>query len=487
MTPRTAVFRALVRDHMRPTAIAVAASDPSVDVVGRMRAAGATSAIVTDEQGRPVGIVTEQDVCRKIAFLAAPEQRVDRVMSAPVSTVRVDDYLYRAIALMRRRGLRHMPVVDERDAVVGELELHRALLAAAAPTIALVDALTHEESIEGLIAIKAAQVEVANALLEDGTSAPEIQALLTDVNVDIHRRILRLALAAMAREGWGEPPVAFDLIIMGSGGRGENFLYPDQDNGFVLADYPDAEHGRIDPFFIELAERMTDALAKVGLPHCKGNVMATNPVWRKTISQWKDQVGAWVRERHDKTIILADIFFDFRCGFGPGTLAAALHAFVLDAIAERPGFLRRMYGIEAEHDVALDLFGRLSPRRDRMGTPKNHVNLKAHGTLPLVEGVRLFALREGVGETSTLQRIAALHEKGVLDADEQDYLLGAFTHITFVLLRAQIAAFKADRSVGNAVDPDTLSERERDLLVDSLRAIRDFRQRVRGDFAPGYL
>ena len=34
---------------------------------------------------------------------------------------------------------------------------------------------------------------------------------------------------------------------MGSGGRGESYLFPDQDNGFILADYPDAEHTRSTP------------------------------------------------------------------------------------------------------------------------------------------------------------------------------------------------------------------------------------------------
>ena len=45
----------------------------------------------------------------------------------------------------------------------------------------------------------------------------------------------------------------------------ENFLYPDQDNGFILADYPDADHNRIDAFFIALAARFTHDLDR-GLP-----------------------------------------------------------------------------------------------------------------------------------------------------------------------------------------------------------------------------
>jgi hypothetical protein len=57
---------------------------------------------------------------------------------------------------------------------------------------------------------------------------------------------------------------------MGSGGRGESLLFPDQDHGFVLADYPDEQHGEIDPWFIELAERFTATLDRLHFPLCDG-------------------------------------------------------------------------------------------------------------------------------------------------------------------------------------------------------------------------
>ncbi|MFN0043718.1 MAG: putative nucleotidyltransferase substrate binding domain-containing protein, partial [Alphaproteobacteria bacterium] len=49
----------------------------------------------------------------------------------------------------------------------------------------------------------------------------------------------------------------------------------------------------------------------------------------------------------------------------------------------------------------------------------------------------------------------------------------------------QLAAFAGGRKVGNLVDPRSLSERERDMLVDSLKAIRSFRARLRDDFGGG--
>ena len=136
-----------------------------------------------------------------------------------------------------------MPVVDRENRPIGVLRLHDALAVMGADSLATIDALCQERSLDGLREVKAVQVDLAEQLLSDSLPAPAIQQVLSDVNRDIHGRIIENQVAAMAREGWGPPPVAFCLIIMGSGGRGESFLYPDQDNGLILDDYPDEEHG----------------------------------------------------------------------------------------------------------------------------------------------------------------------------------------------------------------------------------------------------
>ncbi|MHA1599297.1 MAG: putative nucleotidyltransferase substrate binding domain-containing protein, partial [Alphaproteobacteria bacterium] len=59
---------------------------------------------------------------------------------------------------------------------------------------------------------------------------------------------------------------------------------------------------------------------------------------------------------------------------------------------------------------------------------------------------------------------------------------GAYRHISRLLLREQLSDFQAGRTVGNYVHPDTLSKREKDILVDSLRAIDDLRKRVHAEF-----
>ena len=66
------------------------------------------------------------------------------------------------------------------------------------------------------------------------------------------------------------------------------------------------------------------------------------------------------------------------------------------------------------------------------------LSLKYRGTLPLVEGVRLMALRHQVSTTSTLGRIAELATRGHMSRDEQDYLAGGYRHISHILMHRQI-------------------------------------------------
>lgn len=478
---RTSVFSKLVRDFVGPVPLAVAPEMSLSEVVGRMTDAKASVAIVSDADGRPVGILTEQDVTRRITFRAAPEQPVRDVMSSPVHTITVDEYLYYAVARMRRQGTRHLTVIDIQGRAVGMLDIHRAMADASAHLMREIEALTREDSVGGLIEIKAAQVDLAEHLLAEGVAVPEIQALLTRVNTDIYRRVINLGLQAMAAEGLGRPPVRFCVIVMGSGGRGENYIYPDQDNGFILDDYPDAEHDRIDAWFIDLAERVTRDLDKVGLPLCKGFVMATNPLWRKTRSQWKHQVEIWNRRRNTTVLRLCDIFFDFRSAWGDGAMADELRHHITRVVGGNMSFLRDMYEDDRDHGTALGWFGRFITEKD----DKEHIgemNLKHTGTLPLVEAMRLLSLREGIEETSTLARMEALHAKAILGNDEYDYLAGAFRTISHLLLRQQISDFKTGRNVSSYVNPKSLTVRERDNLVNALKAIHGLRERMRNEF-----
>ena len=482
MYSQTKLFRSLARDHMGPKPVEVARTASVVEVVNSMAQAGSRVAIVTDSHGRPAGILTEQDVVRRVAWRATPDQPVEDVMTAPIVTISTDDHLLNAITTMRRHRFSHVPVIDGTGRLAGLLALHDVLYFLSGWLGRLTDLLVQDESLDGLKRVKRCEAGLARDIMHDGMPIAAVQALLTEINFELHRRALMRAISAMAADGWGEPPVPFALIVMGSAGRGESLLAPDQDNGFILADYDDAAHARIDAYFVPLAVRFTQLLDAIGFPLCLGNVMATNPVWRKRISEWRKQIAIWLRRRTETQLLLSDILVDFHHVWGDAALSQTLRRYIMQAIAESPTFVRDLFTIEADHGAALGWFGRLRSERDKQDRP-GMINLKLRGSLPLVEAARLLSLRAGLAETSTLARLDGLVAKGALHPEDHDNLKDAFEFISHLLLRQQVEDFVAGREIDDFVPEERLSKREKEHLVTCLRSIVNVRSTLEADLA----
>ncbi len=89
------------------------------EAVNSLAQAGTRGAVVTDPHGRPIGILTEHDVVRRVAWRAAPDQPIEDVMTAPIVTVSADDRLLDAVTTMRRHRLSRVPVVDASGRLAG--------------------------------------------------------------------------------------------------------------------------------------------------------------------------------------------------------------------------------------------------------------------------------------------------------------------------------------------------------------------------------
>ena len=481
MKSQTRIFSCLVDDFLKPDPLIVPASENLRQVISQMVAKNATCVLVVDEENALSGIFTEKDVTRRVALRCDGSETIEQVMTPRVYSAKQGDYLYHTIARMRRLGHRHMPVVDEASHPLGLLDLQDAMAVAAAHVVEHIDALTQVPELYGLQEVKAVQAVVAQELLEDTLPAPEIQALLTHVNNDIYRRVAEKVTGTIEEAGGGAPPVRYAVIVMGSGGRGENFINPDQDNGIILEDYPVERHNEINDYFIRFSELLTHNLETIGFPLCDGNVMATNPLWRKSISEWKHQTLRWFQKRSTFQVQLSDVFFDFDTACGDLSLGRELRNHLTRFVQKEPSVLQAMFQTEADRHVALGLFGTLRTEKAGEGL-QQAINLKHGGILPLVGAVRLLALKEGLEATSTYQRIGLLHEAGIFSDDEADDYTAALEHLTFMLLRQQLRDFRRLRKATRYVRKSAMSRREKQVLKMSLKAIRSLKERVRAEF-----
>jgi signal-transduction protein with cAMP-binding, CBS, and nucleotidyltransferase domain len=478
MTGRTVAFTRSVAAAMQPPPPCLPEATPVADAVSAMAATRQSSVLVVDGQGRACGILTEQDIARRVAFRTAPETPLAAVMTSPLHGVAADEPLWRAVGLMRLKRLRHLPVLDAAGRPVGMLHRFETYAAASGSLLDTLEALAGEDDEAGFARTRAAQAGIARALLADGVAAAEVIGVVSEINLDIHRLCLRRALAAMG----SPPPLPFTFLVMGSAGRRESFLFPDQDNALILGDRPDAEAATIDAWFIPFAEDLNERLAAAGFTLCTGGVMVRNPLWRKTLSEWKAQVSLWTARRTPAALMFGDIAFDFSPAWGPEEPAAALRAHLTAELAARPAFLAALAAEDAKFSVGLSFWGGF---RDDEEGPGTRTDLKLRGLMPLVSSVRLLALQQGVAETGTRARLAALAARGTVTEGERRELDEAFGRIVDALLRQQLADLAAGLTAGNLVDTAAMTKADRAALRDALKAVASFQKATRAGLTGG--
>jgi len=109
-----------VKDVMSNKVITVSTDTPVSQTAMLMNINNIGSIIVTDTNGKPIGIITERDiVTRLVAQNLVPSAiKAEKIMSSPVKTISPNAELTEAARIMHRSGIRRLVVVSE-DRLLG--------------------------------------------------------------------------------------------------------------------------------------------------------------------------------------------------------------------------------------------------------------------------------------------------------------------------------------------------------------------------------
>lgn len=270
----------------------------------------------------------------------------------------------------------------------------------------------------------------------------------------------------------GETPSApFCLLAVGSIGRGEPTLQPDQDTCLLFAD-PDGDPAAYTAF----GRQVTEACAAAGIPPCKMAHTAANPAWILSLDQWKHQFSQWIRLAEPEALLEVNIYFDFRTLWGNPALEGVLRRHIFDCVADRPVFLRHLAGDTLQFKAPLDLLGRI--RADQRGDES--LNLKAV-LLHFVNFARIYALRHRISETGTVARLNALHQTGHLPPDFVQDTLDAWDYLMGLRLRGQVESLERGAVPDNCVLLSRLSAWDRNALKYALSHIAHLQHRLTAD------
>jgi len=476
-------FKKRLSEIMSSPVITCGPDTPVAAVARKLTEHGISSLVVTNDENEPVGIISGSDLVAKVL---APENVDARtmtareVMRAGPRTMTPETYMYEAMAAMTSHGLNYLPVVD-RNQLVGVVTPRDLMRYRSQKALLLLGNIREEQSIEGLSSIHREMVRVARTLLSETRSTPEVMEILSHIHHAIISRTYQICLDEMALEGKQLPDIKHCFLIMGSAGRREMLLHPDQDNGFIFENFPDERQTEIDAFFQPFSEKLNLALDRVGYPLCDGEVMARNRDWRGRLVDWQERINSWLLDPEPTHVRNSSIFFDFLPLVGDVDLAHELRAMVTSGIETHQGFLYHMMTLDLRYKVPLGLLGRFQVEKE--GDNTGLLSVKYGGCVYIVDCVRMFALERGIQAFSTLERLKALVAANVFATETAEHIRAAFEALVFLRLRHEIALIEAGRTPSHFLDPHSLSKTEQDLLKESFQAVAKLQDATKRHFS----
>ncbi len=115
--------------HLAPKAPLVTSPTTTVrETIRLLQENQAGCVIICDSQNKAIGIFTERDVLRRVigehVDLDSP---ITDVMTTDLASVRESDKIAYAIQLLHKRGLRHLPVLDDQGGPIGLITVRRVM------------------------------------------------------------------------------------------------------------------------------------------------------------------------------------------------------------------------------------------------------------------------------------------------------------------------------------------------------------------------
>lgn len=465
-------YRHTIRDVMSSPPQIISADRTLGDALSQLVGARISSLLVALPGAVPdklpaysLGIITERDVLRSIAIEGegALKLGIEQFMSRPLATIPAHAFVYRGIGRMSRLKIRHLGVIDEAGNVIGALSARDLLRLRAEEAVSLGDEIDEAENVHALGAAWAKLPQVATSLLAEDIAAIDVAAIISRELGALTRKAAVIGEERIRETGQGEPPCPYAVAVLGSAGRSESLLAMDQDNAIIFEKGDPG--GPEDRYFATLGGHIADILNEVGVPYCKGGVMAKNDAWRGSVATWQARVTDWISRSNPADLMAVDIFFDLRGVHGQLALADALWRFAYDAAKGEIEFAKLLVEATGKIERGIGFFGGLRARKGR-------IDLKKTGLFGIVSTARALSIRHHILERTTPGRLRGVRGLRIGAEIDLDRLIEAHAVFLDYILAQQLADIHAGRPATNAVSVRRLTAAERERLRHALQAVR---------------
>ncbi|MCP4690088.1 MAG: cyclic nucleotide-binding/CBS domain-containing protein, partial [Desulfobacterales bacterium] len=423
-----------------------------------------------------VGVVTEKDLTKKVIAAGRDISRpISHVMSSPVQTVSERALVFEALITMMQKDIRHLAVTDPDEKVVGILSNRDLLTSQGHTPLFLLREISASNAMEEITGMHKRLPGLIRSLISSGAKAKNLARFITTVSDTILEKVMKFTLDEL-----GPPPARFVFMTLGSEGRKEQTLKTDQDNAIIFEDLPGEEAPAAREYFLRFGEKACTLLDQAGYDFCTGDVMAKNPKWCQPLSIWKEYFSSWIHAAEAEDLLQASIFFDFRHGYGDADLIASLRLHLLNSLGGWSGFFRHLTENALHFRPPIGFFGNFVV--ESKGENRDAFDIKSAMT-PIVDFARIYALKNEIEETNTLERLRQLRIKNVLSVQEYEEIEKAYSFLLQLRFARQVfAAIDEKSKPDNYIKPKKLTHIEQRMLKEIFKRIEKFQTKLNFDF-----
>ncbi len=452
-----------------------------VKFVAQTMASSKIGSIIIHENRKPIGIVTDKDLRSKIATgLYSIDVTIDKIMSSPVITVADNLSIAEAQIMMLKHNVSHLCVTKDGtndSEITGIITEHDIVVAQANNPGVLLKQSKRAQKSADLKDVREKLTDLIQHSLDKNVPINHITSIVGEINLAITKRAIELSIEKIGTP----PPAQFAWMNMGSQGRKEQLLLTDQDNAIVFEDVPEEKYNAVKNYFLELAEKVTKTLNKVGYEYCPAEMMASNPLWCKSVTDWQNQFKGWINAPGEKGILMCTIFFDYDFVYGNEDLVDAISNTIYEETNDNQLFFAYLGADSLKNPPPLGFFRQFLVESD--GEHKDTFDLKGRALMPLIDAARILSLSKGIKNVSnTISRYSKLAELEPQNAPVYEACADAFAE----LLKFRTEEGLKNENDGRYLNLSELSKLDKVKLKNDFQPINDIQEVIKNRFQLTY-
>lgn len=462
-------------EHIVYKDIVACSADTPIYMAAKMMATQKVSCLFIKAGDSIIGYATDMTLRdRVIAQQADTGQHIVEVMDNPIVSISNQAYLYEAVLKMFRTKSKYL-LVEKEGNYVGFLSRNRLLSEQGQSPLVFIQSVKLAETLEELRDKWNNVPEIIHQLLGRGVNAEIANQVITTVADSIAIKVIEKVIKDL-----GEPPAKFVFMVTGSEGRKEQTLMTDQDNAIIYEDKANEQRELVRDYFLRFASQVSDHLNTIGFSYCTGGYMASNPEWTHSLSHWKNNYKTWIEESIPENAIKFSTFFDCRRLYGDPNIIEQLKDFLTIELQKPNDRFFAFIGKNAlQYEPPLTFFKTI--KTQTVGSTEVF-NIKKAMT-PIVDLVRVYALKNRIYEENTGGRLKALLDLAIFTQEQYDELHQSYYYLMSLRLRNQANQIRiAKLNPNNYIPIDSLTKIEKATLKEIFKTIHNFQIGIRLKF-----